>query len=371
MLSLGIWIITCILGIAIGITWQRRTPPPESRTLNWVAEGDVSHHLEAEIQRAQILDHAVAVMCLQSDTGDLTALRLAGIQTVAADEVIYSDTDHHLVIILTDHEDASSAARRGEQIRASVQALSPSSVSGGIAIHPEYPLDAADLLQASRLALDVSESGALAVYANQAPVWDVRRPRPSSDPRLQMVVMLAEALDLRDQDTARHCRQVSWYCQIIAREIGMSPVEMERMRIAGLVHDIGKIAISDTVLNKPSALTEAEYELIKSHAAVGAQILKATGDVDLVEWIHSHHERVDGRGYPRGMAGDQISQEAAIIAVADSWEAMTADRVYRKAPGAAFAANELRAGIHTQFEERAARALLAALSLETAEVVKA
>ena len=122
------------------------------------------------------------------------------------------------------------------------------------------------------------------------------------------------------------------------------------MRLAGLLHDVGKIGIPDAILTKPSALTEAEYEQMKRHSILGEEIVAAAGLTTEARWIRHHHERYDGAGYPEGLAGEDIPLQSRIILTADAFEAMTSDRPYRKAPGRDFALAELDRHAGTQFD---------------------
>lgn len=172
--------------------------------------------------------------------------------------------------------------------------------------------------------------------------------------------VLARMVDLRDPYTAGHERRVALIAAAIARAIGMTEREVETLQLAGMVHDIGKIAVPAEILSKPSKISESEYELIKSHAQAGYEILK---DVPLHpvirEAIWQHHERLDGSGYPRGLKGDAIIREARILAVADVLESMISHRPYRPALGVEAALQELhdKAGIcyDQQFVEVATR----------------
>jgi putative nucleotidyltransferase with HDIG domain len=129
-----------------------------------------------------------------------------------------------------------------------------------------------------------------------------------------------------------HSRRVGKICEHIALALGFDSDAVSRMRIAGLMHDIGKIGISESILNKPEALNPEECEEMKKHPEIGYRILLSVPEFsEVAESILAHHERWDGKGYPRGLKGDQIPLQARIITVADTFEAMTSDRTYRKA----------------------------------------
>jgi diguanylate cyclase (GGDEF)-like protein/putative nucleotidyltransferase with HDIG domain len=168
--------------------------------------------------------------------------------------------------------------------------------------------------------------------------------------QLEAALLLAETLDLRDVATARHSETVGRYAERIADELGLAADQVERVRVAGVLHDIGKLGISDAVLLKPARLESHEWQEIQRHPEIGARILEHANLKDVASWVLSHHERIDGTGYPRALAGGQIPLEGRILAVADAYEAMTADRPYRKALTEAEAWAELQRGAGTQFD---------------------
>ena len=184
---------------------------------------------------------------------------------------------------------------------------------------------------------------------------------PRDQAQLATVLNLAEALDMRDSGTARHSQTVGRYCELMARELGLTREQIDRVRVAGVLHDIGKIGVGDFILGKPGPLTAEEYEAMKKHPEIGARILGGSGLDDIRGWILAHHERPDGRGYPHGLTGDEIPLQAKILAVGDAYEAMTSDRVYRNAIGAKAARKELRDHAGTQFDAGVVDAFLVAL----------
>jgi diguanylate cyclase (GGDEF)-like protein len=189
----------------------------------------------------------------------------------------------------------------------------------------------------------------------------------SQELRLAAVMLLAETLDLRDSGTARHSRTVGALARRIAEELGLAPERVERIHAAGVLHDLGKLGIADAILHKPGKLDEAEWNEIQRHAEIGARILDHAGLDDIAGWVRAHHERIDGRGYPNEIAGEQIPLEARILAVADAYEAMIADRPYRAGMPAAAAREELVRCAGTQFDVAVVEAFLAALSVSERE----
>jgi putative nucleotidyltransferase with HDIG domain len=178
----------------------------------------------------------------------------------------------------------------------------------------------------------------------------------------KMVYALAATVDLRDQPTRGHSDRLAQYAVAIGARLGLSAERLEDLRIAALLHDIGKIGIGDAILRKPTDLTPEEYDWMKTHTLMGAKIL-AMADFPprVVEAVLFHHERFDGTGYPLGLQGDHIPLEARILAGADALESMTSTRAYRAAMPLAHALAELERGRGSQFDPQVLDALLACL----------
>ena len=167
----------------------------------------------------------------------------------------------------------------------------------------------------------------------------------------ETILAIAKTVDAKDENTSQHSQRVSEYSVMIARELGFTEDECENLRKAALLHDIGKIGIPDRVLNKPGRLDEKEYAIMKSHVTRGAEILKDFTLVDhAIDGTLYHHERYDGTGYPQGLSGEDIPLYGRIIGVADAFDAMTANRVYRKQLDFDYVINELKKGKGTQFD---------------------
>ena len=185
---------------------------------------------------------------------------------------------------------------------------------------------------------------------------------------LEAIESLNATVEAKDPDTAGHSLRVQRVALALGEELQLPPARLDALRFGALFHDIGKIAVPDGILIKPSKLTYWEYAQMKTHSAEGARIVGKFGRLrEAVPIIRHHHERWDGGGYPDGLAADEIPLEAAIVGLADSWDAMTTDRPYHRAlvPQEAFA--EIRNGRGTQFAPEVVDAFFAAASRRPAE----
>lgn len=176
---------------------------------------------------------------------------------------------------------------------------------------------------------------------------------------IHIVQTLAGTIDAKDTYTNGHSSRVADYSREIARRFGYSESEMNDIYMMGLLHDIGKIGVPDAVINKPGRLTDEEFEIIKKHPVMGANILKnITEKKELAIGARSHHERYSGGGYPDGLKGEEIPEQARIIAVADSYDAMTSCRSYRDPMPQDKVRFEIMRGRGTQFDPRFADIML-------------
>jgi len=163
----------------------------------------------------------------------------------------------------------------------------------------------------------------------------------------------SNCVDGKDTYTNGHSRRVAKYTKMLAIKLGESPETVERFYNVALLHDIGKIGIPDAILQKPGKLTDEEFAIMKSHSVRGYEILKDVQiQEDLAAGAHHHHERYDGRGYPDGLAGENIPWVACIIAVADTFDAMSSTRPYRKSLPEDFIINEIKNCAGTQFDPK-------------------
>ena len=242
----------------------------------------------------------------------------------------------------------------------------PVTVSFGVSTYPEHG-DRIDLLlsfatHAMGAAKELGKDRSVIYSPEVARMLASAGGPEGAELQLATVVGLAETLDIRDTGVVGHCQSVARYSELTAIELGLPPERVERVRLAGVLHDVGKIGVSDRVITKPGPLDADEWQEMRTHPEIGARLLTHPDFEDVRGWVLSHHERPDGRGYPQGLSGDSIPIEASILAVADAYEAMTADRAYRPAMGQEAARAELEAGAGTQFDAAVVRAFLTALA---------
>jgi diguanylate cyclase (GGDEF)-like protein len=169
---------------------------------------------------------------------------------------------------------------------------------------------------------------------------------------------LAKAVDAKDGYTHSHSQRVARYAAALARGVGLDANGVEQVRTAGVLHDVGKIGISDVLLLKPSPLTPEEQDTMRRHSELGRDIVGGAGMDDIARYVHHLHERYDGSGYPEGLVGEEIPLESRILHVADAYEAMTSSRVYRDALCLEDAVAELEKGAGTQFDPSIAKAMV-------------
>ncbi len=261
-----------------------------------------------------------------------------------------------------------TAERLRHRVREAFQERHPGlTISFGVAAYPDDGESGERLLRSADESLYAAKTlgrDRTVIYSREVAGALARGPEGKAlagFSNLTMLLTLAEALDLRDPRTARHSETVGSYAEAVARKLGLDPDRIERIRLAGVLHDIGKIAVPDAVLHKAGPLSEQEWEEIRAHPETGARLLGAPGFGDLRAWVLAHHERIDGTGYPFGLRENQIPLEARIIAVADAFEAMLADRPYRRSRSRDEAVAELRRCSGTQFDGPVVEALIAGL----------
>ena len=175
------------------------------------------------------------------------------------------------------------------------------------------------------------------------------------------LITLANAIEMRDHYTVGHTWRVTHFSMAIARELGWSDEKLKEVQMGGVLHDVGKIAVDDAILRKPTRLTDEEFAKMKIHPERGAQLLRDVGFMHpLIPYCLYHHERYDGNGYPFALAGDDIPIEGRVVAVADTFDAMTSNRPYRKGLDPEFAIQEIEKASGTQFDPQCVDALIRA-----------
>jgi putative nucleotidyltransferase with HDIG domain len=180
----------------------------------------------------------------------------------------------------------------------------------------------------------------------------------SVERRQQLLKQLSDALDAQDPFLDGHSRRVARYAATVARCMGLSDAEVSTIRTAAAVHDVGKLRVPRELLQKPTPLTDAEFDVVMRHAVVGAEMVACLGNPELTEIVRHHHERVDGLGYPSGLSGDDIPLGARIVAVADTFDAITSARPYRPAARHKQALDVLAGNAGTQLDPAVVRTFL-------------
>jgi diguanylate cyclase (GGDEF)-like protein/putative nucleotidyltransferase with HDIG domain len=269
--------------------------------------------------------------------------------------------------LLVPGSDAQGAYLLGERIRTQVaEGGDGLTASLGIATFPVHGSSSVMLLYAADQALYAAKRlGGDRTVISSAWVPGILAGVPRAEPRgrveLASLLRLAEALDLRDSGNVSHCHRVGRLAELTARELGMETGAVERVRLAGILHDIGRVGIPDELVRKSGPLTGAERRVVQGHPEIGARMVETTDFNDIRSWILYHHARPDGRGYPSGHPWDHVPLEARILGVADAYEAITSDRPYRGALAVEDAASVLRDGAGRQFDRNVVDALLRAV----------
>ncbi len=252
--------------------------------------------------------------------------------------------------------------------------LVPLTMSCGVVSFPHHGRDRASLMHLADEALAAAKKlgGNRSVLHRAHTIATLRSSERSQaevdpePPTLSTVLALVEVLDMRHTSTAEHSISVGRYSYQIAVALGLPADRVDRLRLAGILHDIGKIGIADAILLKEDKLAPHEYSEIQRHPELGARVLANAGLPDIAGWVLAHHERPDGTGYPEGLKRDEIPLEARVLAVADSFEAMIGERVYSPAMPRDEAVAELRRHSGTQFDAVIVEALLSTLSMTPA-----
>jgi HD-GYP domain-containing protein (c-di-GMP phosphodiesterase class II) len=285
--------------------------------------------------------------------------------TVRAGDGLYRTGGDEFALILAG-ELAWEALELVQRLRftlAAVRCASGVSVSAGIVDAREYRHKDALIREAGVALLAAKHSPqAVVVYAAALDDDDRAGGEAGRARTGTLANALALAVDAKDSYTRSHCQTVSQLCAQVAGQLGLSPERIARVRLAGLLHDVGKIGVPDAILSKPARLSDDEYAQMQRHSSLGGEIVAAADLAEESYWIRHHHERYDGSGYPDCLSSLEIPLESRIILVCDAYEAMTSNRPYRKAPGHAFAIAELQRCSGTQFDPDVVKALCQALA---------
>jgi diguanylate cyclase (GGDEF)-like protein/putative nucleotidyltransferase with HDIG domain len=228
--------------------------------------------------------------------------------------------------------------------------------SAGIAVVPQHTTDAGELVRLAQGALYWAKNrgpGSLVVFdPAEVEALDSREHilRLREQTHTRLVESFAAAVDARDPYTKYHSLNVAALAEKIAREMGLDEERCALIEAAALLHDVGKIGVPDAILRKPGRLDPAEYDIVKQHPDLAVQILAASARPEMLLWIHQHHERPDGNGYPQGLTAEEITLEARILAVCDAYDAITTERPYRAGVSPVDACEELQRYAGTQFD---------------------
>lgn len=264
-------------------------------------------------------------------------------------------------MILQDGGDAADAERLASRI---IDQIVNSYLTGtvwnltvtcGISTFPDISKDASSFLHNAEQAVyygKLEGKGHMSVYRRG---MEARSQNPDMRAAYERVAptiyALTAAIDAKDSYTFIHSMNVSKYAVILAESLGMNANDIETIRDAGLLHDIGKISIPESILKKTSKLTPEEYDIMKTHVENSTKMIRYLPEMDyVIPAVVGHHERYDGKGYPRGLSGENIPYMARILTIADCFDAMTARRPYKKALSVSYAVNELKKNSGTQFD---------------------
>ena len=384
VLVLGAGLVaTARLGLA-SVRGSRRPPPEhdleqlvsEARTDSLTKLGNrraFQSELAAEIERRNRSGSAFSLMAIDLDglkgindtyghqAGDAhlrsIAARLAA--TVATRGTVYRTGGDEFMVLLPGSRnwDAIEVAHRIQGATTSAAGIRALSIGVTETRGTEHRQE---LVRQADLALYEAKREKLPVVPYQPGLESVEQAHWAVDPQKEALARaLAHAVDRRDSGTGGHSEVVAELAIATAAELGVGGPRLERLRVAALLHDVGKIAIPDAILHKSERLDVREREEMRAHVVVGRDILVAAGFADEATWLLHHHERWDGSGYPDRLRGERIPLESRIISVADAFEAMTGGRPYRAQLTAEQALAEIQERSGVQFDPACVRALAA------------
>jgi diguanylate cyclase (GGDEF)-like protein len=252
--------------------------------------------------------------------------------------------------------------RAGIDSRALAASVGPISVSAGVAEFPSHSVGRAELMRFADGAMVRARAagpGGTAMYSAEdvVPSADDAASAARRGALFNTVHALARAVDARDGFTHMHSQRVAFYAATLASAMKLGDERVEEVRMAGLLHDVGKIGIRDAILLKPGKLTRDEFAVMRRHSELGRAIIAGAGLNDLAAWVGHLHEWVDGSGYPDALRGEEIPLESRLLHVADALEAMTCPRAYREPMTPIEAVEELERSAGTQFDEAVVRVM--------------
>jgi diguanylate cyclase (GGDEF)-like protein len=279
-------------------------------------------------------------------------------------------------VLLPDVDEASALAV-AESILERIGAgdlgeVGPVTASAGVATFPQHGRERDSLIRLADGALywakEHGKNRVRAARSDFVELSEFRRAARGADraARFRAAAALARAVDSRDAYSGSHSARVAEVSATIAAQLGLTADEIELTRLAGSLHDLGKLAIPEEILQKPSALTPAECIVVQRHPQIGHSMLESLGVRPVAEWVLHHHERWDGTGYPEGLAGDEIPLGARIIFVADAYASMTSNRLYGEPMSHTAAVVELQRCAGTHFDPEVVRAFAATAPVEAA-----
>ena len=276
-----------------------------------------------------------------------------------------------------DERQATAVARSIVERVASldIEGVGPVTVSAGVAMYPTHGTGRDELIRLADSALYWAKKDGknrVRAYAAESILranLEQLVDTPDRAAQYRAAESLAKAVDERDAYTGSHSQRVGEYSARIARRLGADDSAVELTRLAGNLHDLGKLAIPEEVLRKPDSLSDAERLILERHPQIGYRMLESLGVQPVAEWVLHHHERWDGAGYPQRLAGEEIPLGARIIFVADAYDAMTSDRAYSRAKPPQDALAELERCAGTQFDPAVVKALAEELLPAGPEVV--
>jgi diguanylate cyclase (GGDEF)-like protein/putative nucleotidyltransferase with HDIG domain len=304
-------------------------------------------------------------------TGDRVLSQLAS-RLRQGGEAFRLGGDEFALLLPGEHASGAFAAAKAVVGRLSGPAVEPVgrlTVSAGVATFPSQGVARDELIRLADSALYwAKEHGKNQVRVYRPDVVELAELKrltagPDRAARFRAAASLARAVDERDAYTGHHSQRVAQLAARLAERLGADDEQVELTRVAASLHDLGKLAIPEEILRKPGPLTEPERLVLQRHPQIGFQMLESLGVDPIAEWVRHHHERWDGRGYPDGLPGEEIPLGARIIFVADAFDAMTSDRVYRARLSEIEAIEELERNAGTQFDPAVVAALAEELGL--------